>query len=48
MWSPNSDNVGHDYVCAWDDECWSKADEWWGPSREPGGPKQYDFDDKWQ
>ena len=48
MWSPNSDDVGHDYVCAWDDDCWQKGDEWWGPSRTPGGPKQYDFDDKWQ
>lgn len=48
MWSPNSDDVGHDYVCAWDDDCWSQGSEWWGPSRTPGEPMLYDFDDKWQ
>lgn len=48
MWSPNTDNVGYDYVCAWDDECQTKGDEWWGPGRTPGGPMQYPFDDRWQ
>lgn len=30
FWSPNSGNVGHDYVCAHDDECWGMGEDWWG------------------
>lgn len=49
MWSPNTDRVGWDYVCAWDGDCENEGAEWWGPSRTEGGPAQYPFgDDKWQ
>lgn len=48
MWSPNSGAVGYGYVCAWDDDCQNQQDEWWGPSRTPGGPSSYNHDDKWQ
>lgn len=47
MWSPNSDYEA-ETVCAWDDECEEEGSEWWGPSREPGEPTGYPFDDRWQ
>lgn len=47
MWSPN-DEGDYETVCAWNDDCEGVGSEWWGPSRTEGGPREYNFDDKWQ
>jgi hypothetical protein len=57
IWSPNS-KEGHGYVCAYDDECWSKGDQWWGHMSKDdalweavsnkGGPQDYVWgDERW-